>query len=161
MTSSRAQGAPEFTLLAITAIAALAASAVIGCDPGGDRAPKVPLAQARESSPQASPLTVEGAPAALSVDAKAALDSGNALFRKKAYAEALAMYRRSANRAPEHPAPPFGIYMVARALNNVALADSALADIKARGGTPDASPHAVIDPSARPHRVGTKRGDGS
>ncbi len=44
-----------------------------------------------------------------------ALDSGNMLFRAKAYDRALVQYRRSARLAPTELAPLLGILMVAEA----------------------------------------------
>jgi len=76
---------------------------------------------------------------------KAALDSGNALFRKKAYAAARAQYETAAKGSPLHAAPLFGIYMVGRATNNQALADSAMVGIRARNAVP---PHDLPDSAA-------------
>ena len=113
----------------------------------GDGASKVSLA-AKDSSERA----MQEAHSLLGPDAKAALDSGNALFRKKAYPEALAQYRLASDRAPQHSAPLFGIYMVARATNNGALADSALAGIRQRNGplptTQGGAPHGTMTDSA-------------
>ncbi|CAN5488451.1 hypothetical protein BH09GEM1_BH09GEM1_10730 [soil metagenome] len=53
--------------------------------------------------------------------ANAALDTGNALYRKKQYAAALIHYREAAELAPQHAAPFFGIYMVARATGNAGM----------------------------------------
>ncbi len=57
-------------------------------------------------------------------EAKIALDSGNALFRAKAYDLALRQYRRSAQLVPTDVTPLFGVLMVAEATNNSKLADS-------------------------------------
>ena len=115
-------------------------------------APKVPLGQ-RAAVP--SPATTGGPAAAgapINDSARLALDSGNVLFRKKVYPGALEQYRVAAQRAPEHAAPLFGIYMVARAMNKAALADSALAGIKARTGETPASPHLMVDSARRSGR---------
>ncbi|HEY7235053.1 MAG TPA: hypothetical protein VH539_12950 [Gemmatimonadaceae bacterium] len=94
-------------------------------------------------------LARQQAHALLGPAAKAALDSGNVLFRKKAYAEALGQYRAAAALAPQHSAPLFGIYMVARATNNRAMADSALDGIRRRSGPLPAGPHALPDTALR------------
>jgi hypothetical protein len=129
----------QFARLAIVLLAT-----VVACKP----ADKSTSDQAKADSAR----TAAGAGAAqpqpeLSAEAKVALDSGNALFRsgraldlkkasadaKKAYTAALAEYRLAAQKSPQHAAPLFGIYMTAGALGNTALAESALAGIKARG----------------------------
>lgn len=79
--------------------------------------------------------------------AKAALDSGNVLFRQKKYEPALAEYRAAADLAPQHAAPLFGMYMVARATNNAKLADSTLAEISKRNGEAPAAAHSFSDPT--------------
>jgi len=105
-------------------------------------APKVPLSQATAAD---SARRVASAHAFLGPAARAALDSGNALYRKKAYAEALAQYRAASALAPQHAAPYFGIYMVARATRDSAMADSALAAIRVRNGPMPTAPHSVND----------------
>jgi hypothetical protein len=62
-------------------------------------------------------------------EAKVALDSGNVLFRARAYDLALAQYRRSAQLAPTDVTPLFGMMMVGEATKNARLADSARARI--------------------------------
>ena len=106
------------------------AAALVACS-DVNPAPKIPLGRRAEHAASAA-----AAVAAVPINANAlvALDSGNALFRRKAYAAALVQYRVAAQRAPEHAAPLFGVYMVARATNDTRLADSALAGIKARAG---------------------------
>jgi hypothetical protein len=127
----------------ITVCAALALAA---CGGGGHQdPPKVPLAQRTTDRPNA----VEAAHAVIGPAAKAALDSGNALFRKKGYAGALAQYRAAAALAPQHSAPLFGIYMVARATNDSAMADSALAGIRLRSGSTTMPPHPLPDSASR------------
>jgi len=78
-----------------------------------------------------------GSRAELSADAAAALDRANAEFRAGRYEAALAAYRGAAVHAPDHAAPWYGVYMVARATRDAALADSAMSAIRAR--TPSAS----------------------
>lgn len=121
----------------------LLALAFLGCS-RGDEPPKVPLGQIADSA-----RARQEAHALLGPAAKAALDSGNLLFRNKAYAEALAQYRAAAELAPQHSAPLFGIYMVARATNNRAMADSALDGIRRRNGPMPAGPHALPDTALR------------
>ena len=108
---------------------------------------RVPLSRASVGSDSLRAL--EAAHALLGPAAKAALDRGNAFFRKSQYAEALTEYRAAAALAPQHAAPLFGIYMVGRATNNSALADSALAGIRVRGGSPSDSPHSFSDTTLR------------
>lgn len=81
--------------------------------------------------------------------AKAALDSGNALFRRNAYSAALAEYQQAAALAPQHSAPLFGIYMVARATNNKVMADSAMTAIRLRNGPMPSGPHLFSDSGLR------------
>ena len=110
---------------------------------GGKEAPKVPLGQAAIPD---SAQQVAAAHALLGEGAKAALDSGNVLFRKKQYAPALVLYRSASDLAPQHAAPLFGVYMVARATNNPKLADSALVEIKKRNGPLPSATHDLTDP---------------
>jgi hypothetical protein len=116
-------------------------SAMVACRSGQD-VPKVPLAQAAVAE---SLRAVESAHSLIGPAAKTALDSGNVLFRKKAYAPALTEYRLAATLAPQHAAPLFGIYMVARATNNTAMADSALIGIRQRNGP--LPPNAHVPPA--------------
>ena len=69
-------------------------------------------------------------PPRITGEAKVALDSGNVLFRAKAYDLALEQYRRSARLIPNDVTPIFGILMVGQATNNTRLADSARARIR-------------------------------
>ena len=73
-----------------------------------------------------------GGRATLPHDAAAALDDANADFRAGRYDAALRGYRVAAERAPTNAAPYYGIYMVARQLRDSALADSAMAAMRAR-----------------------------
>ena len=106
----------------IIIIAALAAAACTG--PEGKKqplggAPAAGAAGADAATPQL----------ALSREAKAALDSGNALFRARSYPAALTQYRLAAKLAPEAGAPYYGIWMVADKLHDKKLADSAMAQV--------------------------------
>ena len=85
----------------------------------------------RAASARVDPLSRAALPPA----AAAALDRANASFRAGQYGAALAGYRDAAARAPAHAAPYYGIYMVARSTNDAALADSAMAAIRARAST--------------------------
>jgi hypothetical protein len=126
---------------------------------GGDSGPKVPLGQVASTD---SIKRAEAAHAIIGPAAKAALDSGNALFRKKAYAPALAQYRAAGDLAPQHAAPLFGVYMVARATNDSKLADSALVEIKKRNGPLPAETHDLNDPGLKAihKKIGTKSASG-
>lgn len=94
----------------------LAAAVTIGAC--GDRdAPRIPLQRSNTATAAETRIGITG-------EAKAALDSGNALFRAKAYDRALAQYRRSAQLAPTELAPLFGILMVTDVTKNAKLADS-------------------------------------
>jgi hypothetical protein len=120
----------------------VAAGAALACS-GQREAPKVPLANGVADNSNA--VGAAAAHALIGPAARAALDSGNVLFRKKAYAAALAQYRAASVLAPQHSAPLFGIYMVARATNNPAMADSALAGIRLRSGAMTPPPHVLTD----------------
>jgi hypothetical protein len=125
---------------------------------GGSNAPKVPLTSAGAT---ASAPAIEAAHALIGPAAQAALDSGNVLFRRKAYAEALVKYRAASELAPQHSAPLFGIYMVAGAMGNKVLADSALAGIRVRNGPLPAmqpgSSHAMADSALNAHKEQMKK----
>ena len=125
-------------------MAALAATvlASAGCSTSND-APKVPLGQRTQA--ESTQVIAPAAHAVIGPRAKAALDSGNALYRKKQYAAALVYYRQASELAPQHAAPFFGIYMVARATDNKAMADSALADIRVRNGPLPPAPRSLHD----------------
>jgi hypothetical protein len=93
----------------------------------------------------------QGSGTGLPLAAKAALDAGNEAFRAKRLDDAVASYRAAAAAAPAHAAPWFGLYMAAGATNNVALADSAMARVKALSQDPVAlAQHAsaTVSPSA-------------
>ncbi|MDO8500853.1 MAG: hypothetical protein Q7S20_03330 [Gemmatimonadaceae bacterium] len=135
----------QFTRLAILLLAT-----AVACK-SADKTSNASTDQARaDSAHKAAGVTTGSAQPQpeLSAEAKVALDSGNVLYRsgsdldrkkasadaKRAYAAALTQYRLAAERSPKHAAPFFGIYMTARALGNIVLADSALAGIRERGG---------------------------
>ncbi|MEO7456483.1 MAG: tetratricopeptide repeat protein [Gemmatimonadaceae bacterium] len=135
-------------LLAVT-------SAMFACSSGSDT-PKVPLGE-RAPADSTQPVAV-GAHAIIGPRAKAALDSGNALYRKKEYAAALVHYREASELAPQHAAPFFGIYMVARATGKAAMADSALVDIRVRNGPLPPAPRSLHDSVlGRMHELAKKK----
>jgi hypothetical protein len=105
-----------------------AAVTIWGCSGSNREAPKTPLGQAQPGSMAASGAATPGA---MGDEAKTALDSGNILYRAKAYGRALVQYRRSAQLAPAEPAPLLGILMVADVTKNAKLADSTLARMRA------------------------------
>jgi tetratricopeptide (TPR) repeat protein len=116
---------------AILFVVALAAAA---CQ--GKEAPKHAFGTA------ASPggINVDTSPAArannphvmLPPNAKAALDSGNVLYKAGKYQAALAKYELAVKYAPANAAPYYGVYMAADKLGNKKLADSAMAAFSAR-----------------------------
>lgn len=132
---------------------ALATALVAAACSGRSETPKVALARVAADSVRA----VEAAHGFLGPQAKAALDSGNALFKQRAYADALGQYRAAAALAPQHAAPLFGIYMVARATNNVPMADSALAGIRLRSGSMPVVPHSFSDTALQRLHEGLRR----
>jgi hypothetical protein len=74
-----------------------------------------------------------------------ALDAGNAAYRAKQYANAIARYREASVASPEHAAPWFGIYMAAMEMKNKSLADSAMAKVNALSSdAPALNTHAEI-----------------
>ena len=124
-------------------ISCLLAIAVGGCADGGAGGTSRAVASAQQSRE------------ALPRDAARALDSANAAFRAGRLDAALAGYRIAAARAPEHAAPYYGIFMVARRTRNAALADSATSAIRARtrqngAPTPEAmaAAHGEVAPGA-------------
>ena len=108
---------------------------ILAC--GGTDAPKTPLGERSSSG-----VTADEATPAITGAARLALDSGNMLFRAKAYDRALLQYRRSAQLAPDELAPLLGIMMVADVTKDSKLSeetmprirrlDPALADSSAR-----------------------------
>ena len=104
-----------------------------------------PKSQRAQAAPLDSVRAMERAHALLGPAARAQLDTGNSFFRKKDYASALQRYRAASALAPQHAAPLFGIYMVARATHDSVMADSALAGIRLRNGPMPQAPHAMSD----------------
>ena len=110
-------------------IAALTVAACQSKEP-----PKHPLGA------QAGQITVDTSAAArannphamLPPKAKAALDSGNTLYRAGNYEAALAQYGLATELAPANAAPYYGVYMAADKLGKKRLADSAMAAFSAR-----------------------------
>jgi hypothetical protein len=106
--------------------------AAAACSSGADETPRLPLGH-----PELGTGSGAVRPAAPTIvgEAKVALDSGNVLYRARAYDLALAQYRRAAGLAPAEEAPLFGMLMIATATNDMQLADSATALIKALNRT--------------------------
>lgn len=75
--------------------------------------------------------TVEGDGPKLPLAVIAALDSGNNAMRIDDYTRAVAQYRAAIAGAPTHAAPWFGLYMAAKEMQDSALADSALSQVRA------------------------------
>lgn len=128
-------------ILTLPILAVVLASA---CN-GKDEAPMVPLGQA-----PATGTSPHGPISGITGDAKVALDSGNKLYSAKAYALALAQYRRAAALAPTAEAPLFGILMVASVTNDAALTDSAtkaLRSLDPAGG--DSTGNELVDIHSR------------
>lgn len=126
-------------------IAIGAALLALGCSgskdkkQGDDVANALPPGHVPIDGPRARPLSLK---------AQAMLDSGNAAFRKKDFESALAYYHQAAESDPDHAAPWFGTYMVGQAMKNKALADSALAMVRARA--PETQPHPDGAPAMPP-----------
>lgn len=120
-----------------------AAAVTIGACGGAD-APKTPLGVANSRTMGADNAIVP----AIRGEAKLALDSGNTLFRVKAYHKALAQYRRSADMAPSELAPLLGILMVAEVTKDSRLAGATLPRIRklnpAVADSSAATPHAKM-----------------
>ncbi len=99
----------SFAVLAVVALAACG---------GKEEAPKVPLSGA---GPENNPIVQQMPPGVF-----AQIDSGNAAYRQKDYQAALAYYQEATKLGPHQSAAWFGVAMAAKALNNTALADSAM-----------------------------------
>lgn len=98
---------------------------VVACKSEKD-APKLPLGHpdiAAGGQPAPARAVIGG-------EAKAALDSGNVLYKAKAYTSALAQYQRASTLAPEQEAPLIGMLMVANVTSNARLADSVTAKLR-------------------------------
>ena len=92
----------------------------------GKEAPKTPLGAA----PNVAAGTNQQAPSGLTGEARIAIDSGNMLFRLKAYDKALVQYSRSADLAPNEVAPLLGILMVADVTKDSKLSAATLPRIR-------------------------------
>lgn len=116
--------------LARRTLSVFAAMIVIGaCGKDAEETAQLPPGH----PPLASPGQTSGSSATIGGEAKVALDSGNALYRAKAFDLALDQYRRAASLAPAEGAPLFGMFMVASAMNDSTLADSVRTVMRARG----------------------------
>jgi tetratricopeptide (TPR) repeat protein len=73
----------------------------------------------------------------ITAESQALLELGNAAFRRKDYAAALAAYEKAAKGSPEHAAPWMGVYMVARVRSDAKAMDAAQAELNKR--SPDAT----------------------
>ncbi|MHB1312106.1 MAG: hypothetical protein ACYC3L_08825 [Gemmatimonadaceae bacterium] len=123
---------------------------------------KVPLGSAPAGQPATAGVAgASGASAAIvpsmTGEAKVALDSGNAAYRRKDYATALVAFEKSQKLAPDDAAPWFGIYMVAQARKDNKAADAALAEIQKRS---EVVPAPMLD-SAAMKRAHAKAGVGT
>lgn len=107
----------------------LVAVIVAACN-SGDDAGKRPLAEVVGNSAASE----NAIPAGLTALSAAHLDSGNVSFRARQYDAALRYYRAAAADVPSHPAPWYGILMVAQATGNTALTDSATQAVAKRSG---------------------------
>lgn len=86
----------------------------------------------------ASDVQARATEAKLPLEAVRVLDAGNLAYREQRHVDAVAHYRDAAALAPENAAPWFGIYMAAIAMNDTALADSAMARVNALSANPSA-----------------------
>jgi hypothetical protein len=86
----------------------------------------------KKADPPRSPLGASHPSPATSITgpAKAALDSGNTLFRAKDYDRALDQYVSSARLAPSEAAPLLGILMVADVKGDQKLTEATLARLR-------------------------------
>jgi hypothetical protein len=132
-----------------------ATAALLGCDrfdrarPDGAAADS--SASTAESTLPPGHVPIQPGGSTLSSAAQALLDSGNTAFRLKQFDQALAFYAKASEAQPAHAAPWFGTYMVGQAIDNKALADSALRMVQQRSpgmqahpsGTPGAAPSPI------------------
>ena len=121
--------------------ATLATVAVSACAKSNDAKPADSVATALP--PGHVPIDQPPGAVALSAAGQALVDSGNTAFRVKDYDGALAFYRKASQSDPAHAAPWFGTYMVGQAMKNTALADSALAMVRARAPEMQSHPGAT------------------
>ena len=119
------------SLRSIAGVSPLCVALLLGACGKADRAEG---AASPDGAPAAGAAPVSDLPAA----ARTALDAGNAAYRAKDMDGALASYRAAAAAAPGRAAPWFGVYMVAADMKNMALADSAMANVKAYSPQSDA-----------------------
>ena len=103
----------------------------------GKEAPKTPLGAAPSDGGSFVPGATDQLPPGLNASAAARLDSGNIAFRLKQFDQAMKFYEAAAKDVPDHAAPWYGIYMVAQAMGNTALADSATRAVARRSGGGD------------------------
>lgn len=111
-------------MMKISAALLVAAGALFAACSANDT-PKVPL-----GGESVAAGDNQAAPSGLTGDAKRAIDSGNVLFRAKAYDDALVQYERSAKLAPAEIAPLLGIMMVADMKKDSKLAEATLPRIR-------------------------------
>jgi len=122
----------------VATLAAAAAGSTACVKEAGDR---VPLGSATAGSATG---TMAGAMAGaagqrepvITAESQALLETGNAAFRRKDYAAALAAYEKAAKGSPEHAAPWMGVYMVARVRNDTKAMDAAQAELNKRSPGP-------------------------
>lgn len=113
------------------------ALAVMACGRSNDSQQSDSLAAALP--PGHVPIDAPPGAMPLSSTAQALLDSGNTAFRVKDFDGALAYYHKASLTDPAHAAPWFGTYMVGKAIDDTALADSALREVRVRA--PEMQPH--------------------
>jgi hypothetical protein len=113
------------------ALLALAASACAKSD--------ADTGAAASASAPAVPPPGQGAAPMIPEAVRIPLDRANGAFRAGRYDDALQGYREAAAAAPDEAAPWYGVYMVAQATKNAALADSAMAAVRARARDADLS----------------------
>lgn len=130
--SAPAQRRPTLVAAVLIAVAAGACSKPDGAGTGA--ASPTPGGPATAAAPSASPGSAPGMGGAPEIpdSVRIPLDRANAAFRAARYDEALEGYRAAAAAAPDEAAPWYGVYMVAQATKDQALADSAMAAVRAR-----------------------------
>jgi hypothetical protein len=98
---------------------------------------RTPLAGGALPAAGATAAPPAGPPPGMTVKSAALLDSGNVAFRTKQYPLAQQYYEKAAAEVPDQAAPWYGVYMVAQAIKNQTLADSALKMVRTRSGGSD------------------------
>lgn len=116
-----------------------------GCAPEEEKDPprqslrslaaEAPSATTTASSPATEAPPTAAHPVEVAPLARAALDRGNAAFRRQDYGAAMRDYRAAAAAEPKSAAPYYGVYMVALKVGNKTLADSAMREIQRLSGT--------------------------